>query len=84
MSILRSSDPMERIIEKALISIGEIYQVGHENEHDLDFYLPYRDIYIEVKQFHSDRISKQTAKVDNIIVLQGVKACELFAALIGR
>ena len=44
----------------------------------LDFHLCDKDIHIEVKQFHSDRISRQCASAPNVIVLQGAKSVEWF------
>jgi len=54
----------------------------------LDFYLPYYGIYIEVKRFHSDRISKQLQYADNVIVIQGIESLnfikEIFSMLISK
>jgi transcriptional regulator with XRE-family HTH domain len=77
-------DPMERLIEDALLDAGVSFtregQPGHQ--HALDFYLPDSDVFIEVKRFHSDRIAAQTARVPNVIVAQGKPAVEALAALI--
>ena len=51
---------------------------------NLDFYLPELDMYIEVKQFHTDRIARQLAKVPEsktAMVLIGPKAVEDLEAL---
>lgn len=48
----------------------------------LDFYLPDLDIYIEVKQFHSDRIAKQMARRPNVIAIQGRGAVLTFCAML--
>lgn len=77
-----SNDPMERLIEQALLSVGEPFLTENFNEARLDFYLPNRDLYIEVKQFHSDRIAKQTARAANVIVAQGRIAVQTLALLI--
>jgi transcription elongation factor Elf1 len=46
----------------------------HESENkaqELDFYLPFFDVYIEVKLFHADRISRQMKSKENVIAIQG-------------
>lgn len=48
----------------------------------LDFYLPDYDIYIEVKQFHSDRMTNQLKAYENVILIQGKKAAEAFVKMI--
>ena len=76
-------DPIEQIIAKALeqAGIGFIHESeGHQPP--LDFYLPQQDIYIEVKQYHSDRIARQMAQADNVIVIQGRRAAQAFASMI--
>lgn len=77
-------DPMERLIEEALLDAGVPFtregQPGHQ--HALDFYLPDADVFIEVKRFHSDRIAAQMARVPNVIVAQGKPAVEALAAMI--
>lgn len=78
----RSRDPMELIVEKALIDGGISYQTDLEAETGsmLDFYLPDFDISIEVKRFHSTRIGEQMARVRNVIVAQGETAVHFLAA----
>lgn len=73
------SDPMERLIADALDSIGEPYQT---NILALDFYLPNRDVFIEVKRMHSDRIAEQMSRADNVIAAQGVAAVSLLADML--
>lgn len=73
-----SGDPVEKIIEGALRKRGIRYEIGQET-YALDFYVPDLDVYIECKQFHTDRIAKQTARHPNIIVVQGVKAAQAFS-----
>jgi hypothetical protein len=80
---LRTTDPMERIIEAALLRAGYDYSVEGEEGQTLDFYVPKLGCFIEVKRFHSDRIARQMANVPNIIVAQGRHAVEMLAALIG-
>jgi hypothetical protein len=48
----------------------------------LDFYLPAFDIYIEIKQFHSERIHKQMGLQENVIAIQGKKAVEFIEKLL--
>jgi hypothetical protein len=72
------SDELEKQIADALDIAGIEYL--HESEDkglDLDFYLPYFDVYIEVKKFHADRISRQMATKNNVIAVQGRKSVEL-------
>lgn len=82
---MAKSDPMERIIEQALNEAGIPYfedvPVGARA---LDFYLPDYAVYIEVKQFHSDRIASQMGQCNNIIAVQGRVAVELFAQLLRK
>lgn len=80
------SDPMERRIAVALERAK--YAYNHECEirgRRLDFYVPQmgeNGVYIEVKRFHSERISAQMACVANVIVAQGHQAVETLAKLI--
>jgi hypothetical protein len=56
----------------------------HESENKsqmLDFYLPDNDVYIEVKQFHTERVINQLASQENVILLQGRKAIHYFNSL---
>ena len=73
------SDPMEKIIAEALATVGEPYTV---NELGLDFYLPRRGVYIEVKRMHSERISEQMSRAPNVIAVQGETAVRFLAAII--
>lgn len=77
-----SDDPMERIIRDALLSAGFRFVEGDRNDSKLDFYLPRFGLCIEVKQFHSDRISRQMKQADNVIVAQGAAAVRWLASLI--
>jgi hypothetical protein len=83
--VLKSSDPMEALIERALMRAGvryvhEVMDIAITN--GLDFYLPDIDLYIEVKQFHADRISRQMGRVQNVIVAQGRPAVQRLAKMI--
>lgn len=75
-------DPMEKLIRDALIDIGEPFIEENKNLANLDFYLPRINIYIEVKQFHSKRISNQMERASNVIVAQGKEAVEALASMI--
>ena len=79
------SDPLENIVAAALERSGTRFI--HETEDNkrtmgLDFYLPDIDVHIEVKQFHSDRISKQMSRADNVIALQGHFAVAAFCTML--
>lgn len=75
-------DPMEKLIRDALIDIGEPFIEENKNLANLDFYLPRINVYIEVKQFHSKRISNQMERASNVIVAQGKEAVEALASMI--
>lgn len=76
-------DPMEKIVRDAL-SNSQLMFVEEEDPRalGLDFYLPLQDIHIEVKQFHTDRISEQMSRARNVIAIQGVEAARLFAQMV--
>lgn len=86
-------DPLEASIE-SILDAADIKFSRPEKDPttpvNLDFYLPEFDTYIEVKQFHSDWISGQLAKVEpgkSVIVLQGPESVMKFltlAVIIGR
>lgn len=77
-------DPLERILEQALIDAGIRYQLETERSHDhgLDFHLPDHDIAIEVKAMHTPRVERQLERYRDVILLQGRKSVEAFAHLI--
>lgn len=57
----------------------------HESESKkpiLDFYLIDFDVFIEVKQFSSDRIHKQLCDKDNVILIQGRKSVKMLKTLL--
>lgn len=66
------SDHLERMLGDTLteLNIPFIHE-SQGNGSRLDFYLPRSKVYIEVKQFHSDRVLNQLKSKDNIILLQG-------------
>lgn len=76
-------DPIEKIVSNALTERG----VAHRNDDagsGLDFILDGVNVYIECKQFHTPRIAEQMSRVDNVIVIQGKAAAEMFAAMLRR
>lgn len=77
-------DPMERIVEQALIDAGIDYETddGGGTESRLDFYLPAFDISIEVKRFYTARTGEQIARAPNVIVAQGERAIRFLAQAI--
>lgn len=83
---LRTRDPMEQIIERALIDAGLSYRTdkGGGNPAHLDFYLPAFDLHIEVKRMHSERIGIQMGRAENVIAVQGEPAVLFLADLIRR
>jgi len=82
------TDPIERIIQVALEQASIRYVLEGECKdagQTLDFWLPDHGLYIECKQFHSERIADQMKQAPNIIAVQGRPAAEFFAAqVIGR
>lgn len=78
MRKIHFADSLEERIAMALDIAGVAFVHESENKkQELDFYLPSYDVYIEVNKFHSDIIAK-----DNVIVIQGVKAVELFETIL--
>ena len=73
------TDPIEAIVARALRAKG--YDYIHEFE-GIDFLVKNTGVFIECKQFHSDRIARQTARVGNIIVIQGRDAALLFEKML--
>lgn len=74
------SDPMERLVFDALLMSGIDFIYGPEN--NLDFYIPSKDVYIEVKQMHSNRISEQMSRAPNVIAVQGVKSVWMLCTML--
>lgn len=83
--IIPSIDPMEAIIADALDSAGIRYTTpSSRRQHSggLDFRLEGYGVEIEVKQFHSSRISEQMASATDVIAVQGRMAVKFLANLI--
>lgn len=77
-----SDDPIERVIYDALTRKGILFTMeGDENHpsHRMDFHVPDYGMAIECKWRHSPRISDQTARHRNVIVIQGPEAARFFA-----
>ena len=80
---LRVYDPLEKLVADALDAIPVAYTVDGEGDtKGLDFYLMGVNVYIECKQFHTPRVAEQMARVENVIVIQGKQAAEMFAAMV--
>lgn len=80
---MHTDDPMEIIIADGLKRAG--IRFVHESENksqSLDFSLPDHGVYIECKQFPTDRTSAQIAPFPDVIVIQGRTAARLFVSLI--
>lgn len=82
------ADHLEKLVGDSLtearINFDHESEGGIAAEFGLDFYIPAADVFIEVKQYHSDRIAKQTARANDVIVLQGENAVKLFATLLNE
>ena len=77
------TDPVEKIIADALGNIP--FTMEGEPDHpegSLDFYVPSWGVFIEVKRFHSPRISDQMSRQPNVIAIQGVPSAIAFAELL--
>jgi len=81
VSTFNGNDPVEILIANGLDKAGIEYVSPCKNTR-LDFYIPDHDIYIECKRFHSDRISEQMSRVENVIAIQGMEAAEFFCIAI--
>ncbi len=77
------ADHLEQKIGEALFEAEIGFTHGSESKGQrLDFHLTDDDIYIEVKQYHSERIADQLKVADNIVVVQGRKSVDFMAAMI--
>lgn len=77
---LTTSDPLEQMVERALIRAGIPFESDRDGKgrYNLDFYLPEQDVSIEVKRYHTPRISEQMSRATNIIALQGEASVRFF------
>lgn len=76
-------DPVEAVIVSAFTAAG----ISFVRERDggtleLDFHLPDLNVYVECKQFHTDRIAAQMKRAPNVICIQGMEAARAFARMI--
>lgn len=69
MSWQGRGDPMEETFERWLLDNDIIYTREDHGPTRLDFYLPDYDVYIELKRFHSHRITEQMARAKNVIAI---------------
>ena len=79
------TDPVESVVEAALQSAGILYMRPERAPAQppyLDFYLPEHGTYIECCRWHSERKVRQTAGVENVILVQGLNAARWLASLI--
>lgn len=72
------TNPLEVAIENILKARGLKYTCNQR----LDFYLPDYDMYIEVKEYPSERSSAQLESQENVILIQGKKSVEFFKDLL--
>ena len=82
---LRTTDPIEQIIERGFIAACLPYETErehHPGREPLDFYLPTLGVYVEVKQFHTPRIEAQMARAKNVIAIQGEAAARAFVRML--
>ena len=77
-------DPIEAIVAAGLRGAGIPFERGDDVSFrpPLDFYLPGFDLYVEVKQFHSERIARQMSLAPNVIAIQGRAAAQAFVSMI--
>ena len=73
-------DHLEDAIEKALTDAEIVFTTNQR----LDFHLTEYDVYIEVKQYHSDRANKQLKSQEEVILIQGKKSVALFCELLKK
>ena len=80
---MKINNPQEIQIKEILESKGiEYIHESQNNGSRLDFYLPKYNVYIEVKQYHSERSNSQLASQDNVILIQGKDSINFFKVLI--
>jgi hypothetical protein len=83
---MRREDPMEKMLRDSLIEADYAFtedgKPGSEVNKALDFHLTDEGVHIEVKQFHSDRISGQMARVPDVIAAQGAVAVKFLSDLL--
>ncbi len=75
-------DPVEKVVEDALVDAGIEYLRENGVDRHMDFYVTFWDVWIEVKAMHTPRIADQMAREKNVIAVQGIDAARLLAAMI--
>lgn len=76
-------DPVEELIASAMKRNKVKFLTSPDPAcRGLDFYLPDYDVFVEVKQFHSGRISEQMSRAENVIAIQGRGAAKAFARIL--
>ena len=78
------TDPIEAHVESTLYHAGVAYEndVEAPNGSVLDFYCSKMDLFIEVKQFSTERTEKQIEGLTNVILVPGRQAAEQFRELV--
>lgn len=80
---LHISNSLELEVANVLTDNG--IEFIHESQlpgQSLDFFLPQFNVYLEVKEYYSERSSKQLQRSDDIILIQGKKALYAFLAMV--
>lgn len=76
--------PVEKLIRDAFKAKGLKFTEENDPVNErLDFHLTDFGVHVEVKQFHTDRISEQMSRVQSVIAIQGMQAAKTFVRLIG-
>lgn len=75
------SDPVERLIEQALVAGGVRFRRGAATG-ELDYYLIDLDIWIECKRAYTPRVSRQLERHERVILVQSLEAAEVLAGWI--
>lgn len=83
MRKLHISDFLEQAVADILTekNISFIHE-SQNNGSTLDFFLPDYNIYVEVKQYHTDRVLTQLREQENVILIQGKKSVEFLKKLL--
>jgi hypothetical protein len=80
---LKFTDHLEIDLATTFMEKGIDFIHESENkEQRLDFYLPNEKVYIEIKQYHSERTNEQLESQDEVILIQGKKALQYFKTLL--
>ena len=83
LNTIHSKDHLELAVAEMLLDLKiNFIHESQNNGSNLDFYLPDFDVFIEVKQFHTDRVNKQLTSQENVILIQGKKSIEMLKKLL--